>query len=670
MVVWWRNLALRCVGILGLAALAGGAQPIARSTTSMVTVALTSPQDGRARNAGDQVRWELRVFVDGGSEGLALIAADLSQGSGNPELFDLPAADGAPAGMEGFDRPSGFANSGQSFTGSGYGGIQVGERGKKNLEQIGGAQNVFGVQGPCFGPTMSVCLGQTVQVEAGIGQSGAGQLVAQGSFTLPEAPGTYVFELSSVLAYTIDQIATPPQPTPISRAQVVAPLSSFSVRVRAPLGDLRPEPVELQAKASSASPRSVAFEEILVPAEGARITQTHTRFRWPAIPGVTGATVLEIVEDDGSLDPFVGGFPVHSQLVSSAEPRAVVKQGLSFGKPYAWRVYEQGALPGPDVRRFETAPLPAEVPSIGVTLGTCAVEPGLTMFGVRGVMTNQKGIVMAVDEAGNVVHFLESPNDRINDVRQMPTGQLLIGKLPETPSGSKGRVVVVTTRGGQTVWASPDLVNDEGGDLYPAHHEAALGPDGDFLFLVRDSRELTVNGSTDRWKGDRIVLLDRQTSELIWSWSTFDHYSLLDDGIDWNTGLPYGPVDWTHANGAVLHSDGDIYFSARNISRVTRIDYPSGNIVYNLGMDMPSGETDFGDGLFSNQHAPQMLSSGNLLLFDNGNLNLPLPLESSAKEIAFDDPRFARTGAWQGGWTSVGSVRPRSFSIEQTTWPS
>jgi hypothetical protein len=78
--------------------------------------------------------------------------------------------------------------------------------------------------------------------------------------------------------------------------------------------------------------------------------------------------------------------------------------------------------------------------------------------------------------------------------------------------------------------------------------------------------------------------------------------------------------DWNHSNGVVYNPDDDsVYISVRHLSRITRIDYATGEIVYNMGFYMPSDDTDFGDDLFSFQHAPEPQPNGNLLLFDNGN---------------------------------------------------
>jgi hypothetical protein len=81
-----------------------------------------------------------------------------------------------------------------------------------------------------------------------------------------------------------------------------------------------------------------------------------------------------------------------------------------------------------------------------------------------------------------------------------------------------------------------------------------------------------------------------------------------------------GVGDWTHSNAVVYNpDDGSIYHSSRHLSRITRIDYPSGDIVYMMGFPLTTGDADFGDNLFSFQHAPDLLANGNMMVYDNGN---------------------------------------------------
>jgi len=146
-------------------------------------------------------------------------------------------------------------------------------------------------------------------------------------------------------------------------------------------------------------------------------------------------------------------------------------------------------------------------------------------------------------------------------------------------------------------------------------------PNGNFLALLYTGREITRDDEVQLWTGDLIVEFDRDTNDIVWSWDTFDHYSTLDiDPTVMSRPGRNGTYDWTHGNACVYNpADNSVYFSARSLSRITRIDYDTGEIVYNMGFDMPSGDTDFGHNLFSFQHAPQLLPNGNMMVYDNGN---------------------------------------------------
>ena len=179
-----------------------------------VTLDLTSPQNGTTVTAGATVEWSVYATVStGDNAGLALVAVDLEQNAGNPELFDLlPGTEGSiDATMLQFSRPQGIANPGEGGATTGYIGVQRGTAGSMNLKQIGGAQNTFGAAGST--------MGLDYNVEGGVGQSGA-QLVVSGSFTAPSTDGTYSFSLTNGLANVLDSVQTPPAFSPVSAATV------------------------------------------------------------------------------------------------------------------------------------------------------------------------------------------------------------------------------------------------------------------------------------------------------------------------------------------------------------------------------------------------------------------------------------------------------------------
>jgi len=172
-----------------------------------------------------------------------------------------------------------------------------------------------------------------------------------------------------------------------------------------------------------------------------------------------------------------------------------------------------------------------------------------------------------------------------------------------------------------------------------AHHEIIQLPWGNYLGIVSMDTlgpipigdwtpfyqiKYNADGFTPEftWQGDKIVEWDKDSKEVVWSWSTFNHYNMVDyDSTLWNlTTLNNDFFEWTHVN-ALWFDDADssIYISSRHLSRITKINYPSGDILWNMGHNMPSGDVSFGHDLrFSWQHSLD-LKDGNIILLDNGN---------------------------------------------------
>ena len=126
------------------------------------------------------------------------------------------------------------------------------------------------------------------------------------------------------------------------------------------------------------------------------------------------------------------------------------------------------------------------------------------------------------------------------------------------------------------------------------------------------------------WVGDEIVEWDEE-GNVVWSWNTFDYLDWLQDydllGDLWLEAYQMGRHDWTHSNALWFsEEESSIYLSSRHLSRIIKIDYPSGNIIWQMGLDMPSEDVDCGHDLnYSFQHSIQILDNGNLVTLDNGN---------------------------------------------------
>ena len=168
-----------------------------------------------------------------------------------------------------------------------------------------------------------------------------------------------------------------------------------------------------------------------------------------------------------------------------------------------------------------------------------------------------------------------------------------------------------------------------------AHHEILKLPWGNYLGIVSKDTIAPIpegnwgglvffqmQGAEFPWRYDKLVEWDKNTKEVVWSWATIDHYSMEDyDSTLWNmTTLNEGILEWTHINAIFYDAeDSSIYISSRHLSRISKIDYPSGDIIWNMGQNMPSGDVTFGHDLrFSWQHSLD-LKDGNIILLDNGN---------------------------------------------------
>jgi len=198
----------------------------------IVHLEFDSPSAAQVVNPGDSVHWMLTAYVSASDNlGLSLISVDIGQLSDNPELLDIPRGGATSTAMRAFDRPRGFANPGAQPEQSGFRGTPVGKNGQRNLAQIGGAQNTFGVTGPCLGPNGEICMGQDIIVTPGVGQSG-GQLIALGSFIAPATPGSYEFEITSAVANTLHEINVPPQPSVVRPARIELAIKGFRFNVQ------------------------------------------------------------------------------------------------------------------------------------------------------------------------------------------------------------------------------------------------------------------------------------------------------------------------------------------------------------------------------------------------------------------------------------------------------
>jgi hypothetical protein len=424
-----------------------------------------------------------------------------------------------------------------------------------------------------------------------------------------------------------------------------------------------------------------AQQEVVRPAEGAELNRLHLRFRWEPFPQHAGAYTLEFVEDDGSAAPFDSGLPVTEVYVPGPQPRAVVTEGLEFGRDYAWRV--KGRV-GPSgigkesaVHRFSTLPVHPGVPPMTLVVppGADPPEPGVTLWSMNRAGASD-GFVLGVDESARLVLQLHVASSTVGDTRLLDDGTLLTNlQTPDPGAADLCRTAAVLTLDGLAVWASPNNWCGESlGDVERVgiHHEVLQMPregagGASMLWLEYQNRWVSYGGVQNRWWQSEVVKeIDRHTKEVLFQWSLMDHVALDDHLPPDHPNWPGPGGDWTHTNALAFDPSSDVIVcSLRRQSRLIAVDRGTGGVLWQMGEDsFPSGDvpTGFGDNLFSAQHAPQFLPGGNLLVYDNGNFIEPESAvrQSRAVEIAYDPHADPPTAAivWEYGLTLDDLVTP------------
>ena len=384
---------------------------------------------------------------------------------------------------------------------------------------------------------------------------------------------------------------------------------------------------------------ALVYGQLITPNNEAVLNHTHVLFEWSQTPEATH------YEMQLSADP---GF---SETILNIEDSSLVlieKNIIDWDATYYWRVRpiyqsQQGSWTEPF--SFTTSP---SLSSSNVDLVIDdQVQPGVTVFGAFfnyfSAAIDQSGKEIWNSGENDLVYYSTSKYGNILGCYLMPGAD---NNLPGLEMSFQG----------DTLWEEP---NNEF-----LHHDLILLPNGNYLGIVETSSlgPIPVGSWTSSfqglgfqadgvtiefpWIGDQLTEWDKDTKDIVWTWNVFDHYDMQDYdqlGGTWTEAYISLHYDWTHVNAVIFdNEESALYISTRHLSRITKIDYPSDNIIWNMGHQMSSNDVDMGTDLgFSFQHSLQKLDNGNIITFDNGNLSPEFrgtdePI-SRAIEISIDD---------------------------------
>ena len=370
---------------------------------------------------------------------------------------------------------------------------------------------------------------------------------------------------------------------------------------------------------------SISFSKTLYPQNGSTLNTTHIIFEWEQEPLASSYTITIYNETTGLY------------IDSTTESLIYINTNFfDWNTGYTWYVspiFEDGTLGdnitdsnGSSYHSFNISNSRSN--AYAVEYNPNQYSDGITMFSSFFDYYSA-----AIDKNGNEIW--NSGDENIIFYNTNYFGKLFGAKLDNLSQNYLP--VIEYNLNNQIIWEEPAE--------HFSHHDMLILPNGNYLSIVEDIQNgpipsnipeaflfqllgYQVDGVTEEfpWVGDRIVEWDKETREEVWSWSTHDYFnkSDYDDiGSTWNAAFDGGRFDWTHANAlAYSEEDNTIYLSSRHLSRITKIDKNSSDIIWNIGMNMVSEDVNCGHNLgISFQHSLQILENGNIVTLDNGNLS-------------------------------------------------
>jgi len=304
---------------------------------------------------------------------------------------------------------------------------------------------------------------------------------------------------------------------------------------------------------------------------------------------------------------------------------------------------------------YTTGPLPEDVFPPMETLVSVPekMQPGVTVYSTMVLwfpLTFVKGLIVAVDEAGEVIWYHRDTENPIEAFHRMADGTILYlaGLAGAVKADMTGEVIRQWDPAAE--W-----------DLLGFHHDAVELPGGNIAAIGLEMKDIeyeTEDGPvTWHVMGDTINEFTPD-GELLRTWSTFDlvdpqfrkedfHDPMWDQFIT----VEGGTKDWLHANSLVYDpSDDSFIVSLRHIDWLIKVDRQTGELIWTMGeggdFEKTSGEW------FYHTHSLQLIEPGRVMLFDNGNRRPGyewVDLWSRALEFTWDEEAMTWTQVWE--WT-------------------
>ena len=368
--------------------------------------------------------------------------------------------------------------------------------------------------------------------------------------------------------------------------------------------------------------------ELILPEDGDFLKTIHVWFEWNQEPDASSYN-LQISQDE-SFDSII-------KDIETTKTLYIEKNEIDWDSNYFWRVrsiYVDGSYSN-WIGQSSFGIRSSELQDFDIIINDPdSIQDGLVIFG----QFSPNLMVGIIDKYGNELWNTGNPDED----HQLGTLLNYVSKSGQL-FGKSSTSGIHFDFNQNIVWQSPPNTPI---DL----HEVQQLPNGNYISFVpifqsgpiaqgdwtNSFQDLgyEADGVTIEfpWLAQRIVEWDKDTGQELWSWNAFDYIDMnqYDKQAElWWDAYISGRFDWLHSNSFYFdESESAIYISIRHLNQITKIAYPSGEIIYSIGLseefDTGSEHNICNDLRFSWQHHVQLIEDGDLLFFDNGNLSREL----------------------------------------------
>ncbi len=309
---------------------------------------------------------------------------------------------------------------------------------------------------------------------------------------------------------------------------------------------------------------------------------------------------------------------------------------------------------------FDCPSLPQGMPDFTAVTGTPPANDFLFITALNTVTS--VAVAALVDRSGKMYWYW--PLFTLGESLRLPNGNFAVFQ-------ASASAYLEITPTGDVVRSYTDPLASRGAD----NHEFVPSSSVHALLLGQNVRNVDtseyVDGGGPTTEVENTIAEVDADGGVVFHWSGGDHISLGETTSD--ISLFNVPIDAQHANSIDVLADGNLLLSLRHTDTLYKINRSTGDIMWRLG-GKSSNFTFLNDPLngFSHQHFARQLASGNILLFDDGNLHTPP--NSRVVEYRVDEAGQTATMVWQHHHTPelqsfcCGSAERLSTGDTLTAW--